>query len=224
MVLLALSTNAVLFLTLGWINRASGKPTAPENWTTVEIFRAPLPPEPIPPIEEEIREAIETPSAPAAPEPMRLTPMEREPLRPRLVDRPPELAFDLPAITLRQPSVRHEPAPIPVKSLPAPRAAQPAGPMDLAGVDAEPQRQHCPPPSYPLWAKAEGAEGVVTLRFVIGVNGRVRDVAVQRVDGDERFGNAARKAVAQWRFRPATLRGRPVAVWCVQRVRFELDD
>lgn len=78
------------------------------------------------------------------------------------------------------------------------------------------------PPRYPEWARRAGIEAVVTLRFVVTVEGEVRDIKVHKIEGDERFGEEAVKAVADWRFDPATKGGKPVACWCFQKVNFTL--
>jgi protein TonB len=66
--------------------------------------------------------------------------------------------------------------------------------------------------------------GVVTLKFVVDSEGAVRDVAVDSVEGDDRFGPVAVDAVAGWKFQPAVYEGRKVAVRVSQRVRFRLVD
>ena len=78
-------------------------------------------------------------------------------------------------------------------------------------------------PVYPLWAKAKRAEGTVTLRFIVDVNGKVRNIEVHSILGDERFATAAKKAVEKWSFKPAVNRARPVAVWCFQKIQFQFE-
>jgi periplasmic protein TonB len=64
-------------------------------------------------------------------------------------------------------------------------------------------------------------QGTVLLRVVVGPDGRPRDVRVQRSLGmglDEK----AIAAVRQWKFEPAMLDGRPVAVQVNIEVSFRL--
>jgi len=68
-------------------------------------------------------------------------------------------------------------------------------------------------PRYPELARKAGVQGTVVLLIVIGADGRVGEIEVLRAP-DPRFGFdlAAIEAVKQWRYRPALLGGRPVAV------------
>jgi protein TonB len=96
-------------------------------------------------------------------------------------------------------------------------------PFQLNQVDRLPEKIAALPPPYPDWARNRGLEGVVTLSFVIDSQGNVEKVLIEGVEGDARFGEAARQAVAKWRFRPAILAAKPVAVKCSQRISFNLD-
>jgi protein TonB len=95
-------------------------------------------------------------------------------------------------------------------------------PLSLEQVDRAPQAALTPLPPYPPWARARRLTGMVTLKFVVDAEGAVRDVAVDSVDGDDRFGPVAVEAVAGWKFQPAVYEGKKVAVRVSQRVRFRL--
>jgi protein TonB len=76
-------------------------------------------------------------------------------------------------------------------------------------------------PRYPAAARAAHREGTVVLEAVIGEDGRVSGVQVLRGLGlgcDE----AAVDAVRQWRFRPASIQGRPIKILYTLTVHFEL--
>ena len=60
---------------------------------------------------------------------------------------------------------------------------------------------------------AEGIHGTVGLNLVVLADGTVDVGAVVRPSGNEELDRAARRAVRQWRYRPATAGGRPVAVY-----------
>jgi protein TonB len=75
-------------------------------------------------------------------------------------------------------------------------------------------------PRYPDIAREAQAEGEVTLRVLVGKDGRVLDV---HVDGSvPMFDAAAVEAARQWVFKPALSGNRPVAVWISRKVRFQL--
>jgi protein TonB len=61
---------------------------------------------------------------------------------------------------------------------------------------------------------------MVTLRVLVGLDGRVKDVSVDR--GSPLLDAAAIAAARQWVFTPALSNGRPVMVWVAIPVRFSL--
>jgi TonB family protein len=76
-------------------------------------------------------------------------------------------------------------------------------------------------PAYPQELMHDRVEGVVVLYAVIHSDGSVGEVRV--LEGfDERLNENARKALAQWRFRPGTKEGTPVDVEAVVRVPFKV--
>jgi protein TonB len=78
-------------------------------------------------------------------------------------------------------------------------------------------------PPYPASEQRAGAEGNVAIRVTIGVDGRV--IRAEKVSAtSEAFYRATeRYALRSWRFRPATVDGKPVESSKVITVRFELD-
>jgi protein TonB len=78
-------------------------------------------------------------------------------------------------------------------------------------------------PDYPDLARRARVEGTVILLIGIESDGRVGAVEVLR-SPDPRYGFdlAAIEAVKQWRYRPALLGGRPVAVQANVMVEFTL--
>jgi TonB family protein len=94
--------------------------------------------------------------------------------------------------------------------------------LSILKVDRMPSKVSGGVPRYPEWARRGGLEAVVTLRFVVTTEGQVQDVKVHEIEGDERFGEEAVKAVATWRFEPAIKGGKAVGCWCFQKVNFKL--
>jgi len=111
-----------------------------------------------------------------------------------------------------------------LRSLPGVPTSRSEGPLSLATVDRAPRRTAGVPPRYPQWARQARLEATVTLRFVVTSEGKVIEVNIHHLEGDERLGREAMRAIAVWRFEPATKRGKPVACWCFQKVDFRLDD
>jgi protein TonB len=75
-------------------------------------------------------------------------------------------------------------------------------------------------PEYPEIARQARIEGAVMLQVRVGTDGRVHDVRVLRSAGV--FDEAAIEAARRWRFEPAKVNGKPVAVWVALPVRFTL--
>lgn len=103
-------------------------------------------------------------------------------------------------------------------------SASQAGPLALGAVDEPPRVVRADAPAYPDRAERHREEATVHLNAVIDSEGRVTAVEV-RCDGcDPLFLEATRTAVQAWRFVPARLRGRTVAVRFQQDIEFTLPD
>lgn len=76
------------------------------------------------------------------------------------------------------------------------------------------------PPKYPEVALEGNIEGQVLLRVLVGKNGHVIDVHVDK--SFPMFDEAAVAAARTWVFQPALSNNHPVAVWVVREVRFRL--
>jgi len=84
-----------------------------------------------------------------------------------------------------------------------------AGPRVSEGV-VEPALIHRVAPSYPMQARTERLSGTVILSAMIDTDGTVREIAV--LSGPPILADAAKTAVRQWRYRPATLNSSPIAI------------
>ena len=110
----------------------------------------------------------------------------------------------------------------------APAEPEPAGPsepvtvLEIGGEVVPPVAVARARPTYPPAARLAGRHGTVRVRAVVGADGAVGTAEV--VEDGVGFGcaDAAIAAIRQWRFRPATLRGRPVAVFLEVTVAFTL--
>ncbi len=80
-----------------------------------------------------------------------------------------------------------------------------------------------PPPKYPDALKAAKVEGRVTLRYVVGIDGRVEATSLQVLNSTRKeFEEPALEAIRNSIFRPAKLKGTPVRQMVEQVVRFTL--
>jgi periplasmic protein TonB len=95
------------------------------------------------------------------------------------------------------------------------------GPYRVGGGVSAPRVIYQPDPEYSEEARKSKYQGVVVLWCVVGPDGRVHDVRVQRSLGlglDEK----AIEAVKTWKFEPARKDGQPVAVQINVEVNFRL--
>lgn len=77
-------------------------------------------------------------------------------------------------------------------------------------------------PDYPADEARAEHEGVVVVRVLIGVDGRVKQIERVSATSDSFFRATMRRALSAWRFRPGTLGGIPVERWRQIRVSFHL--
>lgn len=90
-------------------------------------------------------------------------------------------------------------------------------------VDQQPKAYKLIGATYPrAWSEARVA-GEAQIAFIINAKGFTEQVQVVTAN-DEAFGDAAKEAVAKWRFKPARKNGQPVAVAVVQKVAFDLEN
>lgn len=80
------------------------------------------------------------------------------------------------------------------------------------------QGRPCRPPQYPPAARRAEESGAVALKFLIESDGSVLESVVDASSGFERLDEAARQALAQCRFKPGTVDGRPERSWA--RIRY----
>jgi len=69
------------------------------------------------------------------------------------------------------------------------------------------------PPPYPGMARRLGDQGEVRLDVHVGADGRVTEVRLKQSSGSTLLDRTAIDTVKKWRFKPATVDGRPVAEW-----------
>lgn len=79
-------------------------------------------------------------------------------------------------------------------------------------------------PPYPRGEEAAGRVGSVRIRLTIAPNGRVTAVERLQATSDAFWQVTQRQALNRWRFRPATLDGRPVQGVKVMTVNFRIED
>jgi TonB family protein len=91
---------------------------------------------------------------------------------------------------------------------------------DSVYVEVLPEALERVPPEYPTQARVDGVAGTVIVIALISAEGRVADAFVH--DSIPELDRAAMEAVRQWKFKPASTAGKPLAVWVAIPVKFTL--
>jgi protein TonB len=90
----------------------------------------------------------------------------------------------------------------------------------VADVEQAPVPIESPKPLYPEYARDNGISGRVVTQVLVRADGSVGRVTVK--SGIKILGDAAQEGLYRWRFRPARMGGRPVAVWVEIPINFTL--
>lgn len=147
----------------------------------------------------------------------------------------PDIAVPKPQVEIRSDSdltVTSVPQPPPpigepgtgTHDLPRAEPSPPAPLPVLTPAEVDPRYADAFQPTYPGEERRAGREGRVTVRVLIGVDGRVRQVERVSATSDAFFEATRDRALARWRFRPATRDNVPVEAWRTMSVRFELNE
>jgi protein TonB len=102
-------------------------------------------------------------------------------------------------------------------------ASQPAAPAVPVPVGGDVKPAHLissVPPSYPALARTQHVAGDVRIDALIDANGRVS--AMKVVSGPSLLHQAAMDALRQWKYQPALLDGKPVAMHLTVTLQFRL--
>lgn len=78
-------------------------------------------------------------------------------------------------------------------------------------------------PPYPPGMQRMNIEGAVTVRVLVGVDGRPVRIEMVRTDQDAFFAATREWGMKNWRFKPATRDGEPFQEWRTMTVRFEMN-
>jgi protein TonB len=102
-----------------------------------------------------------------------------------------------------------------------PPPAEPEGPIQVGGDVKAPTKEYAPQPQYTEIARKARIQGEVIVQAIIDKKCTVTDVKVLK-PLPMGLDKAAADAVAKWKFKPATLNGKPVDVYYNLTVNFTL--
>jgi protein TonB len=118
-----------------------------------------------------------------------------------------------------QPVAPPSPLPVQVNAPPVP-PAPPAPPVVTAAVISA---TSCEKPEYPSASKRLEEEGTVQLKFLVGVDGKVIESAVEKSSGFRRLDEAARAGLSKCQFKPGTVDGKPQQSWASMKYTWRLE-
>mgnify|MGYP000263991062 CR=1 FL=1 len=82
---------------------------------------------------------------------------------------------------------------------------------------------NCAKPEYPSASRRLEEEGTVSLRFLVGTDGKVIESEVEKSSGYKRLDEAARAALSRCQFRAATVDGKPEQGWATMKYTWRLE-
>lgn len=107
---------------------------------------------------------------------------------------------------------------------------QPRERIEIASITPAPVRRQAEligsdlQPPYPPSEERAQRSGSVRIRVTIGANGRVIGAERVAATSDAFYAATERQALRHWRFRPATVDGRPIEASRVMTVTFRIED
>ena len=136
-----------------------------------------------------------------------------------------------PATPPKAPAPKTPTPPPPLPSTTAPAITTPAAPAApvvpttpvLRTGAAIQSGAFCAKPDYPSASRRLEEEGTVTLKFLIGVDGKVLQADIEKSSGFARLDEAARQALSKCQFRPGTVDGKPEQSWASIKYTWRLE-
>lgn len=120
------------------------------------------------------------------------------------------------------PTVGNDPTPTPYVPIPVPMPPPAADPV-ITKVMRDPKYARAFQPDYPATMQRQEMEGRVSVKVLVGTDGRVKQVQILSAT-DPAFAEATRRqALSSWRFKPATRDGVAQEEWFTTSVLFKLD-
>jgi periplasmic protein TonB len=100
---------------------------------------------------------------------------------------------------------------------------EPIAPPIIVGARDDPRYGADRQPPYPPGLERAEIEGKVSVRVLIGIDGRVKEVEPVGIVQAEFFKSTRDWALRKWRFKPATRDGAPYESWVTKTIWFQLD-
>jgi protein TonB len=151
------------------------------------------------------------------PEPQLPTPVRKQQAPPQ-VKHPDVIQPMVPRITDVQSDMAK---PMPFSDAPPAADSKPAIPDSEPSAIAYDKQTRLP---YPKESLINREQGTVILRVLVGTDGKVQAVEIEKTSGFFRLDKAAREAVRGWTFHPAIRGGAAASGWALVPVTFNLQN
>ncbi|GAA0658047.1 protein TonB [Sphingomonas insulae] len=102
--------------------------------------------------------------------------------------------------------------------------ATPAPLPPLIGPQVDPRYASAFQPTYPPAERRANRDGKVTVRVLVGIDGRVKQIERISATSDAFWQVTQDRALRSWRFRPATRGDVPVEAWRTMALTFRMED
>jgi protein TonB len=224
--------NALIFILLPYVmltQRASDvMPQVLDSFRPVHVFHFSEPTADPPP--EKPENPVPVPEKQPCNVPDRLDTTFQE-IRPA----PSQVAFEAPCFEISPRFATGAPVALPPRQVQAAPVTPPVSKVqatpvrfkpayDQAEVDQVPMAVIKTPPVYPYRARRLNLSGEVRVKFMVDIDGRVRQIKIIGAEPPEVFNGSVINALSAWRFTPGHLKGMPVATWVTTTIVFQMED
>ena len=155
-----------------------------------------------------------TPPSPPAPTPPKTTPLPPAFVAPADTPAPTAAPNAIAAVTATPSAAAPATATV---------TAPTAPPRPPVRTVASANMAQCEKPDYPSASRRMEEEGTVSLRFLVGADGKVIQSEVEKSSGYKRLDEAARAGLSKCQFKPAMVDGKPEQAWASIKFTWRLE-
>lgn len=155
-----------------------------------------------------------TPPSPPAPTPPKTTPLPPAFVAPADTPAPTAAPNAIAAVTATPSAAAPATATVTAPTAPPRPPVRTVASVNMA---------QCEKPDYPSASRRMEEEGTVSLRFLVGADGKVIQSEVEKSSGYKRLDEAARAGLSKCQFKPAMVDGKPEQAWASIKFTWRLE-
>lgn len=224
-VVATLALHAALIAVVAFELPGSTKPNTAPTPIAVQVVATQAPVERAPALQEPSRTTASSPREPKRAQAKPRTTTKPVPSAPQARPAPirtpaADVDTEAPSLTAPAASAAASP-PSTAAASPAPAASAPPARTAVSVADHAAGNRR---PPYPRLSQQNNEEGTVILRVLVKADGTAGAVEIKTSSGYPLLDKSARATVQTWRFKPATINGKPVDEWYEQPIPFKLQE